>query len=909
MSAASKPQAFIEVRGANEHNLKNIDVTIERQAITVITGVSGSGKSSLAFDTILAESQRRFFYTLSHYSRQFLDLQSRPAVRHLSGLSPAIALAQNESQPSRRATVGTLTDLSELFAVIYARFAEKNCPRHDLPTSSLSAAEIAANIQRDFHGETVAICAPIATEKKGIFKTQLTALAEKGYLRAFIDGKVWTLNSPPVLQREEKHTIKLIVDYIKVKDSSLPRLVRSIEQALTEGQGFGEYYGTQILLKGHASVSEALDLTRGSGFSVGGGCRQCGFSWPRLDSRYFSANSLGKCITCNGFGVDLTSLKEDASGEDGDGDGDGESRSGSGARTGKNDDTSPVTTQSSSLRERTGQQDACLDCFGTGLDAKLEAIRLEGVSLRQLQQKSLADVDLFLTKVLAGKLGQNLAFARVAGEIKPILRRIIEVGLPYVTLSRRVRGLSGGEAQRLKLAGILAETLRGVLYVLDEPSQGLHPSELQTVWRALVRLKDNGNTILIVDHDETLMRKADWIVDLGPGGGARGGRLMAKFKPCDASKFKSQSVTAAHLARHEKAARFLAKSDIQSGALVIEGARARNLQINRVEIPLRALTVVSGVSGAGKSSLILATLYPNLLQAVARNASKVKSKKPVWRFCKNITGYETVAGVNLIDRRPIAKSSVSNPATYLDVFGVLRDLYAALPDAQVAGLTTRSFSLFAEGGRCSECKGKGETSLSMRFLADARVRCPVCKGRRYSLAVQSIKYNGLSMSDVLELTLDEVLAHFTHHKKIVTRLKPAVDLGLGYLKLGQPSVSLSGGEAQRLKLVPHILQASGRLNREKAFNHHSATTVLILDEPTTGLHFEDVTRLLKVLRNLIDAGLTVVTIEHNRDVMMAADYLIDIGPGAAADGGRLLYAGHPSGILGVEGSATGASFL
>jgi excinuclease ABC subunit A len=895
--------SVIQVRGAAEHNLKDVDVAIERGAITVVTGVSGSGKSSLAFDTVLAEAQRRFFYTLSHYSRQFLDLQARPAVRHLSGLSPAISLAQNESQPSRRATVGTLTDASELLAVVYARFADKHCPKHGLPTASMTPAAIAAKIAADWAGETVAICAPVATAKKGSFKAPLTALAEKGYVKAFIDGETVALSPPPPLAREEKHTIKLIIDFIKVKDAAAPRLVRSIEQALTAGQGFGECFVADVGAGGR------LDLARGGGFSSGGGCPACGYSWPRLDSRYFSANSLGRCETCNGLGVDPGVWSDD---EDGDGDGE--------------------VVESQYVRERTGQNDPCPDCFGTGLDAKLDAVRLRGVSWRDLQRWPLTEVDQLLTAARRGALAANPAFIRVADEVQPILRRVIEVGLPYVTLSRRIRGLSSGEAQRLKLAGILAENLRGVLYVLDEPSQGLHPSELETVWGALARLKANGNTILIVDHDETLMRQADWIIDLGPGGGARGGRLMAKFKPGEAAKFRSQSVTAAHLARHEEPAVFAAKTALDAGAgrLRIEGAGAHNLKIDAVELPLRALTVVSGVSGAGKSSLVLATLYPNLVQALTRakapgrakggkgasalrRGAKAAAAAPPannWRFCKAFVGYEPVEAVALIDRRPIAKSSVSIPATYLDVFGELRDLYASLPDAQVAGLTNRSFSLSVEGGRCPECKGRGETSLSMRFLADARVRCTVCKGRRYRPAVQAVKYNGLSMADVLELTLDEVVASFAHHKKIVARLRPAVQLGLGYLKLGQPSVSLSGGEAQRLKLVPHLIQSAGRLARARQPLPGGAqpTTVLIMDEPTTGLHFEDVARLLKVLRELIEAGLTVVTVEHNRDVILAADYLIDIGPGSAAQGGTVLYAGAPAGIKKVEESVTGRYF-
>jgi len=881
----SKPAGTIEVRGAAEHNLKSVDVSIDRGAITVITGVSGSGKSSLAFDTVLAEAQRRFFYTLSHYSRQFLDLAARPAVRTLAGLSPAISLAQNETPPSRRATVGTLTDLSELVGVLLARFGEQRCPTHDQPTGALTADAIVDLLMAKHAGATVAITAPIVEAKKGIFKKELSGFTARGYLRAWIDGELVPLTPMPVLAREEKHTIKLLIDSLKVKPEARARLLRSVETAIQEGQGYGQYFPMSGL---------TLDLAHGATFSTAGGCPVCGYSWPRLDSRHFSANSLGRCEACLGLGFDASGL-----GEEGEG---GEAE------------------EDLAVRERTGLTAVCAACGGTGLAATLGAIRLAGRTPHELHMLPLVELVQALDELLQSPSGANAALRRVGEEALASARRIVQVGLGYLTLARRIRSLSGGEAQRLKLAGILAENLRGVLYILDEPSQGLHPDEIDRLVEALRRLKANGNTVIAVDHDEALMRQADWIIDLGPGGGARGGRVMAKFQPGEATRFVRESVTARHLARGGEPLTPSAGRALLTGEeIVIEGAHLHNLQVEKARFPVGALTVVTGVSGAGKSSLVLSTLYPNAAAQAAlnsksgrggpermsnasqprssgkaRGASQARSsgktrsdttaagsEKGTPRHCARVSGLEGIQTASLVDRRPIAKSSVSMPATYLDIFGELRDLYASMPDAQIMGLTARSFSLSVEGGRCPECKGKGQLSLSMRFLADARVKCPVCQGRRYQSNALGVKYLGLGLDEVLELTLDEVLEHFKTHKKIVARLAPAVELGLGYLKLGQPSASLSGGEAQRLKLVPHLTR------------RHGQGSLIILDEPTTGLHFEDVRRLLAVVRRLVAEGATVVTIEHNADVIQAADWRINLGPGAARDGGRILYQGVP----------------
>lgn len=858
MSGTSKKTSdkvsFITVEGAFEHNLKDLTLKIPRGKITVVTGVSGSGKSSLAFDTILAESQRRFFYTLSHYSRQFLDLGSRPAVRKVGGLSPAIALAQNETQPSRRATVGTLTDLSELFAVMMARFATQFCPKHGLPTSSHGVSGVVDRILDGWDGKTIAICVPVAASKKGIFRAQLTGFAEKGYLRAYIDGAMASLSPVPDLAREEKHTIKLLVDQVKVKAGSRDRLARSIEVALTEGKGFGEFFSV--------GATGIIDLADGGPFSAKGGCAECGFSWPKLDARYFSANSLGRCPSCAGFGC---VAEADAHADP------------------ESDDEDELAFANSTI--------LCTPCRGTGVDGSYAAIKLGPSTVHDLLCAPLRDLPGILTKLKAGPIGQNPAFVRVEQEAAAIIDRIIAIGLGYLNMARRVRSLSGGESQRLKLAGILSESLRGVLYVLDEPSQGLHPVELDLLWHGLERLRDLGNTVLIVDHDDALMRRADLIIDLGPGGGAAGGRLLAQFAPQDAARFATDSRTAWHLSHASEKSAVLksAPSKSEHQFIQLSDCDLHNLKIKRVRFLKSGLNVVSGISGAGKSSLVLGTLMRNI---EARLKVNPRARRKKLHACSAIDGVDEIEQLYLIDRRPVAKSSVSMPASYLDVFGELRDLYAQLPEAQMAGLTARNFSLSAEGGRCDECRGRGEVALSMRFLSDARVRCPVCEGKRYQPPVLGVTFNGINIAQALDLTIDEALEIFASHRLIARRLQPAKELGLGYLKMGQPSASLSGGEAQRLKMVPFLTKRM------------AAGTVLLMDEPTTGLHFDDVARLLDRLKHLVGLGATVILIEHNSDVICAADWLVDVGPGSAEDGGRLVYEGAPSGMAGLKNSPT-----
>jgi excinuclease ABC subunit A len=839
-SHQSGKQHVIRVRGATEHNLKDIDIDIQRGAITVITGVSGSGKSSLAFDTVLAESQRRFFYTLSHYSRQFLDLGNRPAVKQVTGLSPAIALAQNETTPSRRATLGSLTDISELLAVTYARFGEQLCPKHRRATTAMTKDEILNHILSAADGKNIALVIPMAESKKGIFRKELTAFAAKGYTKAWIDGKINNLEPVPELAREEKHTIKILVDLLKVKKEAPERLIRGIQAVLDQAGGYGEWM--YVDHKGHWDVSHKVV------FSTNGGCPECGFSWPKLDSRYFNANSLGRCDDCDGYGVlDVEEFNEN-----------------------EEDEHDAVALS----------ETRCDSCSGTGVQKDADAILLAGKTIHELLNLHLTMLlDQLHDQTWLSRFKDNPAFERVVTEVRDGVKRLVAMNLGYLSLARRVRSLSGGESQRVKLAGILSENLRGILYVLDEPSQGLHHSELATMIKHLRDLRDQGNTVIIVDHDEDIMKCADQIVDLGPTGGREGGHLLAAFKPNEATGYTKISKTAAWLARPKTTPKRRPIDHAKQTFLTVKQPRLNNLKMDKIRVPLEAMTVVTGVSGAGKSSLVLGVLFPNLITAMSLDGKK--SKTSPWAHCAGFDGHDGLKRVDLIDRRPVAKSSVSMPATYLDVLGDLRDLYASLPDAQVAGLTAKAFSIHLEGGRCPECKGRGELNLQMRFLADARIRCPVCNGKRFRSHVLDVKFNGLSIYDVLNLSVDDAVAQFNHHRKIVQKLAPAQRLGLGYLKLGQPSASLSGGEAQRLKMVPYFTRKMGQ------------GSVLILDEPTTGLHFEDVSRLVSVMRELTDVGVTLLVVEHNDEVIRAADWCLNIGPGAAAEGGTLTYEGVP----------------
>ncbi len=817
----------IIIKGAREHNLKGFDLALERGEITVITGVSGSGKSTLAFDIILAEANRRFFYTLSQYTRQFLDLGARPAIGSITGLSPAIALAQKETQPSRRATVGSSTDVNELLGVLFSQFGEKHCPEHFLPTTSQNIDAIAMGLQVRHEGAMIGIAAPIAVKKKGNFRQKFSQLSQKGYTKAYIDGSIGEIRPDLTLDRETKHDISIIIDYVRVKPDRKDRLIRALQLAFDLGGGVADHF---------VSDSSGEILSAFHKTSIIDGCPTCGYSWPKLDARYFSSNSLGKCASCEGTGF---------------------------------------FDQGGELEERFSE--ACLSCQGTGLDRNLKGITFCGRDPLSIQNLYITDVLDILTQ--RKNIEPSPVVRRLLVEICSLLRRLKSVGLGYLNLGRRLLSLSGGEYQRLRLASVLAENLRGVLYILDEPSQGLSDSEIDKLWETIQKLKQQGNTIIIVDHDESVISRADWIVDLGPGGGQQGGELLAKFNPQDAGRYRLCSSTAAYLSKsqakkvpHEQNPLIADKKFIS-----IIKPHLHNLVMDKVRVPINCLTTVCGVSGAGKNSLVVGVLYRNLVRTLAGNF-EVKN-------VQRIDGIDQFDQVDLITRKPLAKSSVSMPATYLDIFTELRKLYAKLPFSQISGFGIKHFSLASEGGRCPDCKGKGYRLLTMKFLADSKIVCDSCTGARYKLETLMAKYREKSIAEVLDMSISEAIEHFSSFHRIVKKLQPAEDLGLGYLRLGQPISSLSGGESQRLKLALGFRKST--VERQ----------LIILDEPTTGLHFSDVERLYKQIRNLISRGATIVVIEHSLFFIRNSDWLIKVGPQSAQQGGDLVYEGEPRNFL------------
>lgn len=807
----------IRVLGACENNLKNIDVDIPRGKITVVTGVSGSGKSTLIFDTVLREAQRRFFHTLSHYTRQFLDLGSRPLVRKVQGLSPAIALEQNETIPSSKTTVGSVTDLTELIGVLFANYGQRTCPDHGLSNEPVSKRKLQATLVNRFQGQMIALAAPIAEQKKGAFNPQLTAIIQKGFLRIFIDGQVVKLNQVPELDKNSKHTIKVIVDCFKLGPDSLERLSRGIGTCFEEGGGYAEVFS----MLGR----DELDLASKASFSAHGGCPECGFSWPQLDSRYFNPNSLGACQACS------------------------------------------------------GEEGSCDSCNGTGLDRRYQAIKILDFSANDLHDGDLDQLSKIVAEMTPILVDSSPAAGLVLQQISGKINSLLGQGLGYLNSARRFNSMSGGEQQRLRLANILGEKLRGVLYILDEPSQGLHPQEIGRITATLKDLRQMGSTVVVVDHDLQLIAEADWVIDMGPGGGTQGGSIVAAFSPSDAEKFAGQSQTARLLV--EDAAPGRSSHSKEAGSFFLRNLSYRNLQIDQVQFRIGAINTITGVSGAGKSTLLFDCLLP-LVQG---------EKRPP--ICGELELTRPFDQVLVATRTPTGRSHYSMPVTFLDLFGDIRNLYATLPSAQILGLTSRSFSLQVGEARCDHCGGKGIVTLSLKFLADQQVCCSVCQGARYKHYMDGISYRGRSIKQLLAMTLDDAAKFFENHPKILRKLEPAIEIGLGYLKLGQPTSTLSGGEVQRLKLVPLL----GR--RTKSNN------LLILDEPTRGLHDSDCMKLISVLDRLVESGTTVIIVEHSATMIQASDWIIDLGPGSSRAGGRLVYNGPADGVASCPISVTG----
>jgi len=918
----------IAIRGARQNNLAGVDVDIPRERLVAITGVSGSGKSSLAFVTLFLEGQRRFLETLSAYARQFLGQMEKPDVDHIEGLSPAIAVDQNSIQRGPRSTVGTLTEIHDYLRVLYARAGTAHCPEHGTPLRAQTSEAIAQAVLASSTGEAVLLLAPLVRDRKGEHRALFEELARKGYVRVRVDGEVHRLEAVPALERYKRHRIELVVDRLTVEEASLARLRESVAAALEQGSG-------DLILVG-PSGERAYSSQRT--------CPSCGREAPPLEPRMFSFNSPhGACTRCQGLGV-LRAPREDlvvadarlslrrgalavtrASGgglsfprvdfrflaEVGkrhgfDLDTPWEKLTpaarrvvlhGAGEETFRDQASWKGETQQGRVRwqhryagvlpaleaaSRKGAQRRaaqrflderdCDACGGTRLSELALAVRVGPHGMRDFLTSPVARVGALLEGLALPQ--REAAIAReLVGELRRRSAFLDQVGLGYLSLGRSADTLSGGEAQRIRLAAQLGSGLQGVLYVLDEPSIGLHPIDHERLLAALRALRDAGNSVVVVEHDEATLRAADWLIDVGPLAGRGGGRIVAAGTPDEVALADSPT---GKLLRGEL--RFPAPSAPRAGngaELVVRGARAHNLKGVDVRVPLGALVAVSGVSGSGKSSLVEGVLWRALERHLGREA-------PAPLEHERVDGMQAVGDLVAIDASPIGRTPRSNPATYAEVMTPVRELFASLPESRVRGWGPGRFSFNVAGGRCETCQGAGAQYVELQFLAPVTVPCPECGGQRFQAETLDARYKGKSIADVLAATIDEALALFKDHPKIARPLEALVEVGLGYLTLGQPSTTLSGGEAQRVKLALHL---------QKRTRVH---TLYLLDEPTSGLHQADVQRLVGALQRLVDVGHSVLVVEHNLDLLRACDHLIELGPGPGDAGGRLVGAGTPA---------------
>jgi excinuclease ABC subunit A len=914
----------ITVRGARQHNLKNISVEIPRNTLTVITGLSGSGKSSLAFDTIYAEGQRRYVETLSAYARQFLDQMERPDVDSIEGLSPAISIEQKTTSRSPRSTVGTITEIYDYLRLLYASVGIPHCPRCGKPISRQSADQIVQRVMQLKADERVMVLAPLVRGRKGEFKVELAKLAQHGFVKARIDGELRHLDEELdeiQLDKRKNHTIEVVIDRLLVKPGIEKRLEQSVATAMKLGNGL-----VQVAVVGG---EENL-------YSARMACPDCGINIPALEPRSFSFNSVyGACPECNGLGskydfdpakiiVDWSKpLLDGALGP------------GSGstylqrmleivAAAFKLDLATPFEkfpakiqnlllygpdekeaprlgfrgvlgflkqnleeSTSESYREwMLGYMSAtlCPVCRGKRLRPESVAVKVNGLSIADFTALAVARaVEVAATVKLTGR--EQLIAGRVLHEISERLQFLNAVGLGYISLDRSAATLSGGEGQRIRLATQIGSKLRGVLYVLDEPSIGLHHRDNNRLLEALESLRNLGNTVLVVEHDEETIRRADYVIDLGPGAGLHGGGVVASGTPAEIME-EHDSLTGQYISGAKSiAARFEPRAT-NGKAITVLGARANNLRSIDVTFPLGVITVITGVSGSGKSTLVNDILYKALARQLYRSREEPGAHKA-------ISGAEHVDKVIRIDQSPIGRTPRSNPATYTGVFTNIRDLYAMLPESRERGYKSGRFSFNITGGRCEHCQGEGERRIEMNFMPDVYVLCEVCGGKRYNHETLSVKFKDKSIADLLETSVSDALPILEDIPQIKQKLQTLEDVGLGYIKLGQSAVTLSGGEAQRMKLAKELSK------------RQTGRTLYLLDEPTTGLHFEDVNKLLEVIHRLTDLGNSVVIIEHNLDVIRNADWIIDLGPEGGEDGGRVVAQGTPEQVSKIKKSYTG----
>ena len=929
------PSDSIIVKGAREHNLKNIDVVIPRDKLVVITGVSGSGKSTLAFDTIYAEGQRRYVESLSAYARQFLGRMEKPEVDYIEGLSPAVSIDQKGPSKNPRSTVGTVTEIYDYLRLLFARVGHPHCPQCGREITMQTIQQIVDAVQNLTAGSRIMILAPMVTDRKGEYQSVFDDLRKQGYARVRVDGEIRELSEDiPPLDKYKKHSIAVVVDRLVIGDSgNRSRIADSVETALKAGSG--------IVLVSVAGGEELL-------FSEKLACVQCGISLGEIAPRTFSFNNPhGACPSCTGIGFklevdpDLVLNRElsvmegaikpwqthnwfmwrleplsrrggfslhtpvkDLSPEEINlllyGEGDRRTYRNRFGRTVRVSDGYEgiipnlerlyKDTESEGSRqniERYMVSRPCLTCQGKRLKPESLAVTIGGKNIMDVAgmpvMRALEWVDEITGKVLTER--EMLIAHQILKEIKTRLGFLRDVGLDYLSTDRASMTLSGGESQRIRLATQIGSGLMGVLYVCDEPTVGLHPADDYRLIKTVQRLRDLGNTVLIVEHDEAMMRAADHIIDMGPGAGERGGYIVATGTLDDIMKCK-ESLTGQYLSGAKKIPLPAARRTGNGKELVIKGARQNNLKNIDVSIPLGQFVCITGVSGSGKSTLVDEILYRRLAQIFYRAKERAG-------LCDAIVGVENIDKVINIDQSPIGRTPRSNAATYTGAFTSVRELFAAVPEARVRGYGPGRFSFNVKGGRCEACRGEGYIEIEMQFLPDVTVPCEVCKGARYNREALEIKFKGKSIAEVLDMTVTEALDYFEHFPRIRNKLETLNDVGLGYIHLGQPAPTLSGGEAQRVKLATELSRRS------------TGSTLYILDEPTTGLSFEDIAALLRVLQRLVDAGNTVVVIEHQLDVMKNADYIIDLGPGAGDLGGYVVATGTPEEIIKVKKSATG----
>jgi excinuclease ABC subunit A len=940
-AATAEPHRYISVRGAREHNLKNVDIDLPRDKLVVITGVSGSGKSSLAFDTIYAEGQRRYVESLSAYARQFLELMQKPDVDSIEGLSPAISIEQKTTSRNPRSTVGTVTEIYDYLRLLFARVGVPYSPATGLPIESQTVSQMVDRVKTMTDGTRLYLMAPIVRGRKGEYRKELQDLQRKGFQRVKIDGKLYEIAEAPALDKKYKHDIDVVVDRIVVKPDLGNRLADSIETALTLSEGL--------------AVAENADTGERTVFSSRFACPVSGFTIEEIEPRLFSFNApQGACPACDGLGVkmffdpgmvvpdDRLSLAEGAIAPWADSSGQyylqtlesiakhykvkmstpwkelpkkvrdtilngssGEAiamRYDDGIRqyqTTKpfegvipNLDRRWKETDSSWVREeleRFQHEAKCETCNGARLRPEALAVKIAGLNISQTTEFSIGDaVKWFLALDPKLTVKQREIAARILKEVNERLGFLDNVGLSYLTLNRTSGTLSGGESQRIRLASQIGSGLTGVLYVLDEPSIGLHQRDNERLLKTLNRLRDLGNTVLVVEHDEDAIRSADHLVDMGPGAGAHGGAVIAEGTPDEVMQ-NSASLTGQYLSGFRQIPIPKVRREPKNTGnrwLTLKGAKANNLQNVTAAIPLGTFTCVSGVSGSGKSTLIVETLY----KALAKKLNHAREHPGEHTSLEGVGHLDKIVD---IDQSPIGRTPRSNPATYTGAFAPIRDWFSQLPESTERGYKPGRFSFNVKGGRCEACQGDGVMKIEMHFLPDVYVQCDVCKGKRYNRETLDIIFRGKSIADVLDMTVDEGCEFFKAVPVIRDKLLTLQQVGLGYIHIGQQATTLSGGEAQRVKLAKELSRrATGR-------------TLYILDEPTTGLHFEDVRKLLEVLHRLVEGGNTVLVIEHNLEVIKTADWVLDMGPDGGTGGGRMVAEGPPEEIVKVPESFTG----